>query len=424
MKLFRSNDLQLSLQIARTHLRARMKQTIVATLGVTFGIAVFIYMVSFISGSNEYFIDIIMTNSPHIHIYKEVKADQETLLDKVYPGESYLNKVYHVKPENSGIHIKDGFQIVSLLRKDARVYGVSPTVSSQVFYSYGSANLNGTITGIEPAEEDKLFNLSDKIISGQMESLYATYNGIIMGKGLAKKLNVEMGDNINATTPEGKTIMLQIVGIFKTGLVDIDNSMSYATIKTVQKILGENSNYVTNIRLKLNDLEQAEPIAREYEQQFGYRAEDWMTTNAAMMASVDLNNIIVYGVAIAILFVAGFGIYNILTMMIYEKMKDIAILKAMGFSGKDVRQIFLSEALIVGMIGGLMGLLFGFLMSYAMTFVPYENDIMIEMDHLPVKFELSYYVSGIVFGLLTTTLAGIFPARKAAHVDPIAILRG
>jgi len=217
---------------------------------------------------------------------------------------------------------------------------------------------------------------------------------------------------------------LQIVGIFRTGLVEIDNTLSYATIKTVQKILGENYNYITDIKLKLHDLSQAGRVAAEYQQQFGYQADDWQTTNAAMMANVDLNNIIVYGVVIAILFVAGFGIYNILTMMIYEKMKDIAILKAMGFSGKDVRQIFLTEALVVGFLGGLLGLVFGFLLAYAMTLVPFESDIMIEIDHLPVNFKYWYYVVGLIFGLLTTTLAGYFPARKAAQVDPIEILRG
>ncbi|MEK6479453.1 ABC transporter permease [Catalinimonas sp. 4WD22] len=417
-------NFKLSYQIAKTHLRARLKQTIVATLGVTFGIAVFIYMISFITGSNDFFIDIMMTNSSHVHIYKEIKAKENTLVDKVFSGDEYVNQVTHVKPESSGVNIKDGFEIVKILREDPRVFGVSPTVTSQVFYRYGSANLTGTITGIEPEQEDKLFRLGEKITTGELEGLYTTYNGIIMGKGLAEKLNVETGDRINATTPEGNTLMLQIVAIFRTGLVEIDNSLSYATIKTVQKILGENGNYLTDIKLKLHDLNTADVVAREYEKQFGYKADDWMTVNAAMMANVDLNNIIVYGVVIAILFVAGFGIYNILTMMIYEKMKDIAILKAMGFSGKDVRQIFMTEALVVGLIGGVLGLILGFLLAYAMTFVPFESDIMIEMDHLPVNFKLSYYIAGIAFGLITTTFAGYFPARKAANVDPIAILRG
>ena len=418
------NDFRLSFQIAQTHLRSRLKQTIVATLGVTFGIATFIYMISFITGSNDFFIDIMMTNSPHVHIRKEIKAKEETLLDRLYPGDKHFNHVAHTKPEGKGINIKDGFQMVNILREDPRVYGVSPSVTSQVFYRYGSANLTGSILGIEPTEEDKLFKLGEKITAGELDRLYTAYNGIIMGKGLAAKLNVTNGDRINATTPEGNTIILQIVGIFRTGLVEVDNSLSYATIKTVQKILGENYNYITDIKLKLHDINQADVIAAEYQQQFGYKAEDWMTANAAMMANVDLNNIIVYGVVVAILFVAGFGIYNILTMMIYEKMKDIAILKAMGFSGKDVRQIFLTEALVVGFMGGMLGLVFGFLLAYAMTFVPFESDIMIEMDHLPVNFKFWYYVVGLIFGLITTTLAGFFPARKASNVDPIAILRG
>lgn len=111
-------------------------------------------------------------------------------------------------------------------------------------------------------------------------------------------------------------------------------------------------------------------------------------------------------------------------MMIYEKMKDIAILKAMGFSDTDIRWIFLVQALMIGLTGALMGLVFGFLAAYGISKMPYKSDVMITLDHLPVSFSAVYYVTGFTFGMLTTTLAGYLPSRKAARVDPITILRG
>ncbi|WP_019945761.1 ABC transporter permease [Dyadobacter beijingensis] len=133
---------------------------------------------------------------------------------------------------------------------------------------------------------------------------------------------------------------------------------------------------------------------------------------------------IVYGVAGTILLVAGFGIFNILTMMIYEKMKEIAILKATGFSASDVRVIFLTQALVIGAAGAVMGLVFGFLISYAVSKVPFNSDVMIMLDHLPVSFKPVYYITGFTFGILTTALSGYLPSRKAAKMNPLSILKG
>ena len=417
-------DYPLIFRIARTHLLTRMKQTITATLGVTFGIAIFIFLISMITGSNNMIQDVLLTNAPHIHIYKEIEAERTSVLDKVYAGENYMNIVHHIKPQQDKTNIKDGFRMVELIGNDERVLGVSPYISSQVFYRYGSADITGNIIGVDIEAEDRLFNIGEKVIGGEINQLYSTYNGTIMGVGLSKKLNVKVGDRINITTPQGRTLTLTIVALLKTGLTEVDNSQSYATIGTVQKILGENQSYVTDIKIKLHDLDIADKVAAEYEQQFGYKAVDWMTANASFLVGMQLNNIIAYGVGIAILVVAGFGIFNILTMLIYEKMKDIAILKAMGFSGPDVRKIFMTEALVIGLIGALIGLLVGFLMSYAMEQVPYENEILVTMDHLPINYNLAFYVGGVTFGLITTALAGFFPSRKAAKIDPIEILRG
>ena len=121
---------------------------------------------------------------------------------------------------------------------------------------------------------------------------------------------------------------------------------------------------------------------------------------------------------------AAFGIYNILNMTIYEKMKDIAILKATGFSGSDVTAIFMTQAIIIGLAGGVLGLLLGFLISYAISRVPFHADTLINIDHMPVKFDPFYYWVGLLFGIVTTSLAGYFPSQKAAKVDSVEIIRG
>jgi lipoprotein-releasing system permease protein len=157
---------------------------------------------------------------------------------------------------------------------------------------------------------------------------------------------------------------------------------------------------------------------------FGYRSEDWETANATFLTGAIIRNILTYSVTITLLIVAGFGIYNILNMTIHNKMKDIAILKAMGFSGRDVKYIFMIQSLVIGFFGSLAGLMIGFGLSYLISQAPFDGGDFISLDHLPVNFNPKYYIGGIVFGVLTTALAGYMPSRKAAKMDPIEILRG
>ncbi|HPI55126.1 MAG TPA: FtsX-like permease family protein, partial [Chitinophagaceae bacterium] len=125
-----------------------------------------------------------------------------------------------------------------------------------------------------------------------------------------------------------------------------------------------------------------------------------------------------------LLIVAGFGIYNILNMMIYEKMDSIAILKATGFSGKDVKRIFTTIALAIGFFGGIFGLVFGFLVSKGVDQIPFNTAALPTIKTFPVNYNPKYYLIGIVFSLVTTYLAGLFPARKASKIDPVIIIRG
>ena len=129
-------------------------------------------------------------------------------------------------------------------------------------------------------------------------------------------------------------------------------------------------------------------------------------------------------VSFTLLVVAGFGIYNIMSMTIQNKLKDIAILKAEGFSAGDIRQIFLAESVTIGVFGAITGLLLGFAMSSGVYNLPFPKNDFISITHFPVVFHAKHYAFGMGFGIVTTFLAGLMPSIKAGKVDPVAILRG
>ena len=412
----------LTFEIAKTHLLSKPKQTLVAMMGVTFGIGMFIAMVSLMTGLNNFTEELTMTSTPDIRIFNDITRERASLAEEWNP--EGINQVHHQKPKNETAKLRNAFQIASDIRTNPMVVGAAPQLSSQVFYNYGPIQLNGMIAGVDIMEEDKLFDLRSKIKSGRLEDLLSTPDGLIMGSGLARKLNVQVGDRVVITTPQGFTMSLRIVGIFQMGLGAIDNIKSYANISTVQNIMQKDRSYITEINIKLNDTHQAKPLAVEMEKVYGYRAEDWETANATMLTGVVVRNIMTYSVSITLLIVAGFGIYNILNMTIYNKMKDIAILKATGFASKDVRQIFLIQSLVIGLLGSLLGLMVGFGLSYLISLAPFDGGEFISITQLPVNFSPTYYIIGIIFGVSTTAIAGYMPARKAGKIDPIEILRG
>jgi lipoprotein-releasing system permease protein len=215
---------------------------------------------------------------------------------------------------------------------------------------------------------------------------------------------------------------MRIVGLLETGMMYLDESKAYSSLATVQKLMGVDKSYISDINLRLSDRELAFPLAQRLTRQFGYKALDWKTANAAFETGSGIRSIMALAVSITLLVVAGFGIYNILNMTIYEKMRDIAILKAMGFDGNDITGIFLSQAIIIGLLGGVAGLLLGLGLCSLISIVPFKGGAMFSMDTLPINFHADTYILGIVFALLTTALAGWLPARKAARLDPVDII--
>jgi lipoprotein-releasing system permease protein len=416
--------MKLAFLIATTQMLSRLKQTIIATLGVTFGIGMFVFMISFMTGVNKVLEDTMLSATPHIRIFKKIEASKQSIVDDIKSDVSDFNVVHHQKVKDEKLNLKDGMLIVDNIRKDPDVFGVSPLVTSQVFYNFGPIQINGLLYGVQIMEEDKLFDLKSKMKQGKLENLLSLQNGIIMGEGLAKKMNMQLGDKVYISTPRGNTILLQVVGIFKYGVGAIDDARSYANMSTVQKVLQKDSRYITEINIKIKDHYQAHSIYKRFEQKYGYNTEDWETANATILFSFTLRNIITYTVSITLLIVAGFGIYNIMNMTIYEKMRDIAILKAIGFAGGDVMTIFMIQALTIGTMGALSGLTLGFLLSWWVSTIPFDTGGILSVDTFPVNFDPTYYMIGIIFGVLTTALAGYLPSRKAAKIDPVQIIRG
>ncbi|MFN3402777.1 MAG: ABC transporter permease [Cytophagaceae bacterium] len=414
----------LILKISITLLTARFRQSIVAAVGVAFGIMMFIILMGFMTGLNKLLDGLILNRTPHIRIYNEIKASdvQPVQLSPTFKGSVHF--IHSIKPRSERQELNNSLAIIQTLSNDSRVNGIAPRVATQVFYTAGMTNINGVIFGIDVIEENRLFQFKDYVVLGNSNDLKVVGNSIILGIGIADKLLAEPGDNIQIISATGERFMLKVVGIFQSGIAELDNVQSYASLQTTQKVMGKQSGFITDIHVKLHDINLAPEMAVRYNELFNVDAIDIQKANAQFETGSNIRNIITYAVSITLLVVAGFGIYNILNMMIYEKMDSIAIMKATGFSGNDVKNIFLTISLIIGISGGVAGLSLGLLGSIGIDQIPFVTESLPTIKTYPINYNPAYYAIGIFFSIATTYIAGLFPALKASKIDPVEIIRG
>jgi lipoprotein-releasing system permease protein len=415
---------KLLISIAKSLLLARWKQTLVAAVGVTFSITMFITLLSFMSGLNDLLDGLILNRTAHIRIYNDIKPNANQPINNNRDYKNGHNFIGSIKSDASRQAVYNSAAIINAINKDSRVLGLSPKVTAQVFFNDGSIDITGSVFGINSTEESKLYHFDEYVTTGNSADLNKINNSIILGAGLAEKLLVGIGDAVQVTTSKGDRFQLKVVGTFQSGIKDFDNVQSYASLNTVQKILSVPKDYVTSIQVKLKDITQAPKMAKEYEKLFQTDAEDIQTANSQFETGSSIRTLISYAVGITLLIVAGFGIYNILNMMIFEKMDSIAILKATGFSGNDVKKIFIYIAFSIGFFGGFLGLLFGFGLSATIDQIPFNTASLPTIKTYPINYNPNFYLIGITFSLITTYLAGWFPARKASKIDPVVIIRG
>ena len=417
-------NIKLIIKIAKSLLLARFKQTLIAAVGVTFSISMFIALLSFMAGLNDLLDGLLLNRTPHVRLYNEIQPNSNQPIYSQFDTNTTHNFIHSIKSTVSRQEIYNSQAIMRTLKKDQRVMGIAPKIITPVFFNDGAIDITGVVNGIEIQSEGKLFHFNEYVTAGEPADIERLSNSIILGKGLADQLLANLGDVVQVATINGERFPLRVVGFFQSGMQELDKTQSYASIATVQKLKEKPNNYITDIQIKLKDLAKAPQIAKDYARLFEINAVDIQTANASFETGSFVRTLISYAVGVVLLIVAGFGIYNILNMMIYEKMNTIAILKATGFAGKDVQKIFLVIAMSIGFFGGLAGLILGFGLSATIDQIPFETPSLPSVKTYPVSYNPTYYVIGAVFSLITTFLAGWFPSRKASKVDPVVIIRG
>jgi len=410
------------LLIALRYLRAKRRQrtislnTFISIAGVTLGVAALIATLAVMSGFEDSLREKILGTNAHVVIVDRAQR----------PIEGYD-------------------EVLKTVSRLPHVRAATPFIYNQVLLT-ADANVHGVILrGIDPATEGTVTDIERNLIDGRLADLSNTFpppadkpglsprSGIVIGKELALRLGVFMGDTLNVVSPRGtmgpfgmvpKLRPYQVVGIFDSGMYDYDSSIAYISLAQAQDFF-QMGDAVTGVEIKVDEIFRAEAVASAAEAALGgaYWVRDWKEMNRNLFSALKLEKIIMFIILVLIILVAAFNIIGTLTMIVIEKSREIAILKAMGATRRAVMGIFMLDGLIIGGVGVLIGIPLGYLVCWGIeTFYTLPADVYY-ISHIPVRINLFDVVLVAGSALFITFLATVYPSWQAGRLAPVEALR-
>lgn len=407
----------LTLSIALTHIRWRLRQTLVGILGVATGVGFAVMMASLMQGSQKDFIAQLVDSLAHITISDDRRAPSRQPAQIAF-DDAYVHNLITADRRRG---IKNPLAVVRDIRESTGA-AISASVRANVLVRQAGRDTAVVLVGIDPEAEAKVSNVASKMVEGDLTSLARASNGIVVGGRFAEKLGLRPGNTVPLTVSGGRTMLATVTGIFRTGIAQIDEFTVYSLLRTAQVLAGQPA-LINEVRIKLDNALDAREVAARIEADTGYKSVSWQEAHEDLLSAFEIRNFIMYTVVGAILLVASFGTYNIISTITHEKTRDIAIMKSLGLKRTMLRRIFVLEALLIGLLGVLLGFVLGVALTAALGTVQFKDPFG-DPRNLPVIYELSHYLIAGGIALASSFIAAWLPASKASSVNPVEIIRG
>ncbi len=397
--------------------------TFVSVAGITLGVAALIGTVGIMTGFKEDIQSKILGTTAHIIV-------QERMKENMTEYDPLVEKIGALP----------------------NVVAATPFVLRQVLLTTPSGVQGIVLRGIDPQREAQVTELAKNVSSGQLTDLLTPVKvkqapvvdpegeaqlvdkpGIILGKELALRLGVYTGDTLNVVSPVGpisalgmvpKIRTFAVVGLFHSGMYEYDSSLAYIELGEAQKFFNMGAS-VSGIEVKVTDVFRAGEIARDIERELGFShgARDWMQMNRNLFSALKLEKTMMFLLLVLITIVASFNIVSTLTMIVTEKQKEIAILKAMGSTKRSIRRIFMLNGLVIGFSGAAIGIPLGYAFLWLIqTFWTFDPTVYY-ISRIPVHVLAEDVLLVAGSAILISFIATVYPANQAAKLEPVAALR-
>jgi len=364
---------------------------------------------------------------------------EETLRDRL------LGINAHVAIVRSGEPMHDYEKVIQQVKNDGGVVAASPTIYGQVMLTAGSRVSGVVVRGIDADRVNEVVDVQSYVKEGSLAGLKAQHPiavegrtvllpGIILGERLANQLGVFLGSPVQALSPLGSPTAIGVIpkvrrfvvaGVLRTGMSEIDSTLVFMGLSEAQKFF-ELGQAVTNIELRVRDVNRSREVADRIQRQLGfpYFAEDWTRLWPNLFSALELEKTVYFLVLLLMVLIGAFNIVSTLVMVVMEKKKDIAILRSMGATQESIRRIFLLKGCLIGIVGTVAGVVLGLLVCGLISQYQFSlPDGVFLISTVPVRVYMSNFVLVACASFVVCLLASIYPARQAAKLDPVEIIR-
>jgi lipoprotein-releasing system permease protein len=421
--------LPLPLHIAIRQLLARKRQALVIIGGVVLGVMVLLVTMSLFGGLLASFTSKILDVAPHVALTAESahRAGHDLLVESRSGREAVVQLVRRSGKEERPL-LRD---YPTLLRRIEREYGdrltaASPYLSTEALAAYGTNETTLAVKGVVPNREADLSDLSRYLLSGSVQRLEASRNGMLIGSRAAEDLGVKYGDRIRLVSLSGDLFSLKIVGVYHLGVEASDRS-ALVNLRLAQLLEHALPGQASGIGFHLRDVTDARAVADSIESLTGQRTETWDEANAGIISVfVILRLLFLIAVGLVIV-ICGFSIANILLTSVLEKEREIAVMKSFGLSARSITQVYLLQGLMIALAGSLLGAILGAAAIGLVGMIPNGGTggvSPVEHETLQMEWNAWYFVLAIASTSVASILASALPARSAAKLVPVDILRG
>jgi lipoprotein-releasing system permease protein len=414
------------LHIAFVHLRERKRQTILTALGVAVGSAMMITTIAVARGSTKNVFTKLIDIAPHITIGAErIVPEVPDNVIGVIPGRvAFVEK--NVTTDKK-IVIKNYAEVVQTITPIREIKDISPFVTSKLLARNKTRYTPCFAKGIIPALETDIANLKKNLLEpGALSELAWTPNGIILGEMLAEKLKVAYRDRVVLVDKNGQEYPVTVVGRFKSGFNEKDKKEAYVNLALAQRMESLPSNSVTGIGLRITDIGQADAIAARIEKLTGYDTKSWSESNKNVLDFYNRNGTITLVLVGFVFVVAGLGVSSVMTTVVLQKVRDIAIMRSMGVQRQSITLIFMLEGLMIGIMGVLAGSPVGHFTCQLVDSIRFQASSagVISSDRINLFETLDAHIIVILFGIIISIISSVGPARRATSYLPVKVLRG
>jgi lipoprotein-releasing system permease protein len=405
------------LYIALRFLTHRKRALLLSLSGVVFGVAIFICTQAQTQGFSRYFIESNIGSNGALVVRSRFRPRYESLMVAAKNSKGSIGRRVYFEG------ITNPNEIMRVSRQFPDVISCSPVLRGTVSARAGFENATVDLYGIDPTLHAQTTDILHQLIDGKFDDFRNNTSAIIIGSRLAELLQTGVGDAVQLLAPNGEYWRFNIAAIARAGIGSIDSTRIYSHAKIAQALLQQPSG-ASMIIYKLRDRDRAPVLASRFETLFQHNALSWQEREeSTLQLFLTLRMSVAITVSLIIL-LAGFGIFNVLTMSVLAKIKEIAILRSMGYRRKDISAIFLWQGALIAAAGSVVGCLLGALMTWGVSHIPIHLRGLLYTNYFLVTWDWRHYAFATLLALLAVFIASYVPARRAAELAPVETIRG